>query len=289
MSEIYQVLKSTFKRPVYSNTSIAFRSTQALVFGGFVALFLIVFEPFQISTYGKGWQVFALGFGSITFGVMFILNVIIPQFFYQFFENENWMLWKEVFYSLLNVLTIGAVNSAFFLFMISGEFNWSIYFRFQFYTLCVGLLPIFVITLLRERYDYAKYAKTSAWLNKQRNGIRNKSKDIQTVITLTSKNKNENINIKIDNLLFIRSMDNYLEIHTKNEKYIIRNTLKQLEEDFKKYHHLFRCHKSYLVNFNHVEEVKGNAQGYKLSLYFTDIKVPVSRKLNEEIKKRLLT
>jgi DNA-binding LytR/AlgR family response regulator len=47
---------------------------------------------------------------------------------------------------------------------------------------------------------------------------------------------------------------------------------------------IYRCHKSYLVNLAKVNHVSGNAQGYKLHLKDVEDQIPVSRKLNEEIK-----
>ena len=42
--------------------------------------------------------------------------------------------------------------------------------------------------------------------------------------------------------------------------------------------HIIRCHRSFVVNLDHVIEVGGNAQGLKLHLNMLEDYIPVSRK-----------
>ena len=51
----------------------------------------------------------------------------------------------------------------------------------------------------------------------------------------------------------------------------------------------FRCHRAYIINLDKVEQVEGNAQGYKLKVRGTEERVPVSRSLNKEFSDRLLS
>jgi DNA-binding LytR/AlgR family response regulator len=62
--------------------------------------------------------------------------------------------------------------------------------------------------------------------------------------------------IKLDtkNILFIESIKHQLYIHTKKDVYIIRDTMKHMEEELKKYH-FYRCHSGYLVNFLQVDSI----------------------------------
>lgn len=41
---------------------------------------------------------------------------------------------------------------------------------------------------------------------------------------------------------------------------------------------ILRCHRSYIVNLEKIESLKGNAQGYKLKIFDSNYIVPVSRK-----------
>ncbi|NNK69400.1 MAG: LytTR family transcriptional regulator [Flavobacteriaceae bacterium] len=49
-----------------------------------------------------------------------------------------------------------------------------------------------------------------------------------------------------------------------------------------------RCHRSYIINVDHVQHISGNLQGYQLELSgFQDL-VPVSRSYTRRIKTLLL-
>ncbi|MEM9261690.1 MAG: LytTR family DNA-binding domain-containing protein, partial [Bacteroidota bacterium] len=56
----------------------------------------------------------------------------------------------------------------------------------------------------------------------------------------------------------------------------IRATLSGLEQQLRA-STILRCHRSYLVNPNHIRQARGNAQGLRLSLVALEEEVPVSR------------
>ena len=85
--------------------------------------------------------------------------------------------------------------------------------------------------------------------------------------------------IDVSDIRFIKSMQNYVSIGYVNqnfEKDIFRQTLSALEDELANTS-LIRCHRSYIVNLPHIEEVKGNAQGLRLQIRDTDEVIPVSR------------
>lgn len=112
------------------------------------------------------------------------------------------------------------------------------------------------------------------------------------VVCIPTENKEEDFEIQAEDLLYIQTSDNYLEIfYLENNlisKKLIRNTLKSvsevLEDDFPQF---FRCHKSYLVNLHQVKHISGNAQGYRLHLFYGNELLPVSRQNNSIIKEKI--
>ena len=64
--------------------------------------------------------------------------------------------------------------------------------------------------------------------------------------------------------------------------------MKKATETVYPYAVFFRCHRAYIVNLDKIEQVEGNAQGYKLKLQGTEDLIPVSRNLNSEFSDRLL-
>jgi DNA-binding LytR/AlgR family response regulator len=70
---------------------------------------------------------------------------------------------------------------------------------------------------------------------------------------------------------------------------VLRNTLKDLENQFSDIPQLFRCHKAYIVNTEKVVAINGNTKGYFLTLDQIVEKIPVSRSNIDALKKSLPT
>jgi DNA-binding LytR/AlgR family response regulator len=75
--------------------------------------------------------------------------------------------------------------------------------------------------------------------------------------------------IKRENLLYLESAENYVNICYLNKgnisKYLLRDTLKKMEESFSGTE-IIRCHRSYMVNFDKVKVIRKDKDGLKLEL-----------------------
>ncbi|HEY5469521.1 MAG TPA: LytTR family DNA-binding domain-containing protein [Bacteroidales bacterium] len=75
--------------------------------------------------------------------------------------------------------------------------------------------------------------------------------------------------IKKENLLYLESAENYVNICYLNKgtvsKYLLRDTLKKIEESFSGTE-IIRCHRSYMVNFDKVKVIRRDKDGLKLEL-----------------------
>lgn len=111
-------------------------------------------------------------------------------------------------------------------------------------------------------------------------------------ITLKSANSKEEITLDITKLLYINSDGNYASFFLKLSKSIeelyLRKQLIVLEDEFKHYKNIVRCHKSYIINTDYVCNVTGNARGYFLHFKEFDYQIPVSRKFKKKDLLRIL-
>ena len=139
-------------------------------------------------------------------------------------------------------------------------------------TLIVGIFPVIFSGLVSQ----VKAASTNEKLASQT--------QIKRDTTVAEKNaailKVNEVEIQEGNILFAEAQQNYVAIYYKDgnnvKKELYRITLKELEDLLGS--DIVRCHRSYLVNLKQVENVKGNAQGLRLSMVgFTEKMVPVSR------------
>lgn len=95
--------------------------------------------------------------------------------------------------------------------------------------------------------------------------------------------------VKMENLLYLEASDNYVSIYYLNKenvtRFMLRNTLKNLEEDLKGTE-MVRCHRSYMVNYEKVKVIRREKDGVKLELDLpTIIDLPVTKTYMENVMK----
>lgn len=256
--------------------------------GVFVFLFLAAFQPFGLSE----WQTAAkhmklLGYGGVTTTAMLLNYFFLPALFPSGFRDEAWKVWKEIAWVLWTILLIATGNVLYsnYLRIVSlslGSFAW-----FVVITLLIGLFPCTLLTLL----NYNRLLRR----NRQAAGTLNQVIEEEPVapaaetemMVVVAENGKDKLEFPEEELLYMASADNYTEIYLeregKEERHILRITLKAVEARITGRPYLCRCHRSYLVNLKRVTHVSGNSQGYKLHLSGTEFRVPVSRNLNETV------
>lgn len=114
-----------------------------------------------------------------------------------------------------------------------------------------------------------------ARLNYQRKSF-HQNKNYQDKNHLFIKDGTALVKIFYADLLFIKSDGNYLEIHTKNKKYLIRNSLKEIRKDLP-IKLFLNTHRSYIVNCNKIESIGTNF------LFIEDIKIPLVKNYREDL------
>lgn len=69
--------------------------------------------------------------------------------------------------------------------------------------------------------------------------------------------------VELDNILFFKADGSYTEVFLKDEKVIVTSkSLKHFENTLADYPDFYRCHKSYIVNVNHISEYVKSDGGY---------------------------
>ena len=76
------------------------------------------------------------------------------------------------------------------------------------------------------------------------------------------------IQIKIDDILFIKALADYVIIKTTTERYVTLSTMKDMCDSLPK-NKFIRTHRSYIVNMEKIHFIKGS------SLVIRDNKIPI--------------
>ncbi len=227
-------------------------------------LVLYIYKGYNIQTglsfSGHSHIVRSLAFGILTSIVFFGTEFYLSKWF-----NLS-QLKGKVFFKGLSIF-LGA-NMTFLLF--NYFWNWTEWY-WSSYTLLVWEY-FFVVTIpivLIELY----HLKTVS--------IENVT--IQPDLKFIAENGKQFLSLKPQNLLYIQSAGNYVEImylsNQQVKKHLLRSSLKQIEQTMETYDFLKRCHRSYLVNTQKISQIKKTNTALELDLEYAT--VPVSKKYEE--------
>ncbi len=88
------------------------------------------------------------------------------------------------------------------------------------------------------------------------------------------------IKMPLNDILWLVSDKNYIEIITINKKYIIRSSLKQVLKELPE-EYFVKCHKQYIINIKHIEGIKGD------EIEIQNQKIPLSRNLRSDVLSKI--
>ena len=280
--------------PYYFNPTIKFKLKVSLFHGLFIFLFLYVFRPFYLIEFEVIILEYTLGIGIIAFLATFIILYFPALIFKEYFNEDNWTIGRNLFLMAIGITFIGIILWYF------GEMYKEPYhlkklslLQFLSYTFLVSLIPLTFFIFINEKNVREKREKRVFEIKEiNRKKEINISKKLTKEISINSDNGKENITFHIDNLVYITSQGNYASFFLKNEsdlkEKILRVTLTKIATELKEYSYIIRCHKSYIVNINIINDIYGNARGYLLKSDFIPIDIPVSRSFSRESLQKLI-
>jgi hypothetical protein len=219
----------------------------------------------------------------ISFSVVF-LKKIAPKLM----REDKWTVGKEIVLILAVVLIIIIVLSASILFTQDNYISISpVLFKTASITIGISIIPI-LISVLFEQYrhhhkQYKRATDLTKSLKKENSALRSaipKKSIAQRKIVIKSENDEIELQLSPQDLVYIKSEGNYIEVHylhsNQIQKKLVRQRLKNLEALLPNTI-FFRCHNSFIVNGNHIIGVEGNARNLELKLNNYSEAIPVSR------------
>ena len=137
----------------------------------------------------------------------------------------------------------------------------------------------------------------------QKSDVRGKRDDVSDVSHQTSDftwlgetitlegTTNEHVTLDISDLLYIEAVGNYVKVCQLHDNEVrtnmLRATMKQMEDTLQGYPMIVRCHRAFLVNLAHVEQISSNARAMQLVMHHTHDAIPVSRSNVSKLKELL--
>jgi hypothetical protein len=225
--------------------------------------------PFGIyeNNFSSFWYlaVFLLPFGFLWSAVSYLLDFIMNRA--TSFESEKDYK-KDFFIWLLKILVLIHV-----FFVLRGILcDWKCVDLYEYLELWSACLLIMAFTY----FPFMLYGKYLYY-----HGLVGKEASNSDSINLSGEGKEE-LTLNKDNIIYLKSDDNYVDIHFINEtnqieKVVIRATLKFLENQLAEHRQFVRIHRSYLVNIHYALATrKRDTILMKYNSFSEDL--PVSRK-----------
>lgn len=274
------------KKPYPFNADLKHNAKIIFFISAGILAFLLVFQPVEIKNFTNR-QIFLIvtGIAVTTFLVLSINLIVIPSMFPKLFDNPRWNIKKEIVWNLWILL---AISSSDFLFYTQLFGIIDIHFMDILKIFFLGGLPVAIIIILNQGRLLRFHLRSAQQLS---NKITESKKMKEKTIFFESDYQKDNLTIKLGSLILIKSADNYIEVYfyedSKVRKHLLRSSLIKAEALIKKYENIFKCHRTFIVNIDHISEIKGNSQGYKLYFEGLDFPALVSQKYISELNKRI--
>lgn len=233
-----------------------------------IFIFLFFTEPLDVNQFSDTEKLIYLPLYGLLGAFCYVLFLPIQQIIYKK-NNFNWFVKTEITFFLIFITTSIFVSRMFYLYVIvPGEpYPYTLLYHLK-AILIPALLTILPIIIL-GRYGFGKY--------------KNKKTEIQK-IEIKGEGNYEGLRLHLNDLICIKSSDNYIEVFYLNgkdvKKNLIRNKLSSVSDDFPE---LLRTHRSFLINPYHFLQWK--TEKGKLFIELTNsIFTPVSNTYKDHLK-----
>jgi DNA-binding LytR/AlgR family response regulator len=253
-----------------------------------VFLFVLFFQPFPITKFDlNNTLVFIAGIGFIIFIFMVLVRFLISIIVKNQKENEKdytlpTYLGGFILFSLIStslafyIRYVGAVEITFYI------------------MLRILLISIVPPTVLKLHATFSELKNQLEIIKQQKELAQQKIDDCEESITnksieFFSENNTDRLELKINDIAFVKSADNYVEIvyHDENQykKKLLRNTLKNIEKQLHPYSIFIRSHRICIVNKQYIKKLNRSLNKYWLNIKEYDERIPVSRQYLLQFRK----
>lgn len=260
---------------------------RALLFASLTVLILFIFQPFGTYESALSYKYLRLaGYGVATFLAVFIAGLIEIALF----KHKAKLNYYPFLVVSLYIAFAAVFNHSYFVVAVYDSWRWENQLMFVFYVSAIAIFPL-AILYFRHRSDVLlPLERTSLDPEKDATSKEKETKE-STVVTIVGENKSDVLSVALNDIVLLKSADNYCEIFTKKEDTvsisILRISLSKVLEQLSNHHCIVRCHRSFGVNLSLVASCQGNASGLKLNMQFGDVVVPVSRTYVATVKHAL--
>jgi len=252
----------------------------------FALLFINIFQPFG----SRGWYPHISDFKYFFFSSLIILTgmlvVVVSRLIMLAYTKKNDLyLWQYLIWILVEIVAMSLFYTLFSKYIPKEGLNRDILEIFRQSTINTSLVLLLPYAIL---WLYFSWRDKNNLLEKLAKAEPNVEVAKKNLVAFPDEKGELKISIMLENLLYVDSADNYATIHYLNKSklshYLIRNSLKWMEENLTKDSPLVRCHRSYIVNLDKVKVLRKTKEGILLELDTDSTPdIPVSKTYYERV------
>ena len=265
---------------------------------GFAVLALGVFKPFGLDAWKWEAYVHLLLIWVLGFGVCFLTEAVlkyIARMPRSYEQGVDYIIRRNLWFQLINTPLVSLMICLYRHFVLSNrvsnnQLSWSNFFE----TLAIITFISFAIGLYwrfkyRSRYLAMELEETRQ-LNEQLRSLAyapSPTVKESESITLTG-TTSEKITLRIQDLLFIETVGNYVKVCHQHEGKVrtdmLRATSRHMEDSLRAYPMIVRSHRAFLVNLGQVEQIVSRSGSMQLIVRLCPDAIPVSRSNMPQVK-----
>ncbi len=272
-----------FNKPI---PSYIYKKSNITLLVIFTALFALVFinwyEPFMSKEWYPGLSDFMFFFYSSLLILVGVVVVAVSRILlYQFSKKYLIKTWMFILWILGEIAIMSAIYTV-LSFAVDHDPNenpFSVMKLAAKNTALVLLIPYAISLMYFSLDEKSRLLKKIREVREQDSG--------SAIIPFYDEKCELRLSIKKENLLYIESADNYVNICYSNKDkvstFLLRNTLKNMEDALTGTN-ILRCHRSFIVNFDHVAMIRRGKDGVFVEFDIPGVNIiPVSKSYSEKV------
>ena len=252
----------------------------------FALVFINIYKPFSSSSWYAVSEFKFFVFSSLIILTGVLVVVISRIILYNWGKRHRITLLRYSVWIVLEIFFMSLFYTVYTLVLNPENDYWESFKESAVNTSLVLLLPYSVLHLV---FSYQEKERQLKQLEEERAEAASRPQ----VISSCDEKNDPRFSVKRANLLYLESADNYVCIWYLNRgqlsKFLLRNSLKGLEESLADTN-VFRCHRSYMVNFDHVKVIRREKEGVFLELGVDGVPdIPLSKTYGDKLTRWFMT
>ncbi|MCF8226861.1 MAG: LytTR family transcriptional regulator [Bacteroidales bacterium] len=253
-------------------------------------LYVLFLQPFDYNVTDFNVRlIFILGLAAITFIILLVFRIILPFSFTSRIRAESLKISNEVGLILLIWFFITAANICYIFFVGKIEISLATSVKIALFSSFPSVILKIADVNMSLRNQLRHFVRRNLKLE---HDLLNSESKVKDPILFQSDTQTDKVEILPDNVMLVRSADNYVEIYYRKGQYVerklIRNTLKNIQIQLHNYSEFLRCHRTCIVNSSYILNMTNSYKGHRLEILdMEEEEIPVSRQYILAIKEVL--